>query len=202
MICPDCNAETGGLSQPQDGCEGVVCDECNTWNSQESWDKAERVHNRKQEAKSKLEYCLGCSTEMIGVIDNDPNGAENCTCARCRAEESHDYDLEPDVEFDRSGHMIEKLIVRIDANGTALSDDGVEAWVANKLARGDDIHVSNSTSINCVRYLLHKMSVAARPKITWVFYGKEVHFDDDLKSRDAWHHDLMNLEEKFLMELV
>ena len=144
--------------------------------------------------------CIGCGTEL-SCIDDDPNGDKNCKCKRCTAEEEHDYDLE-DVEFNRDGSMVEKLIVSIDANGKALSDDRVEAWVANKLARGDDIHVSNSTSINCVRYLLHKMSVAARPKITWVFYGKEVHFDDDLKSLDAWHHDLMNLEEKFLMELL
>lgn len=42
---------------------------------------------------------------MIGVIDDDPDGAPNVTCARCRAEEAHDFDLEPDVEFDRSGSM-------------------------------------------------------------------------------------------------
>lgn len=109
MICPNCHAETGGVTERQSGHIGVVCDECHTWDYQENWDKAEREHNRKQEAQSKLEYCIGCGTEMIGVIDNDPNGAENCNCARCRAEESHDFDVEPDIEFDRSGRVIEKV---------------------------------------------------------------------------------------------
>ena len=42
-------------------------------------------------------------------IDKDPNGDANCVCARCRAEESHDFDKEPHVKFDRSGKRIDYM---------------------------------------------------------------------------------------------
>lgn len=48
-------------------------------------------------------YCINCQQELIPSIDNDPNGEENCVCAQCRAEEEHDFDLEPNVIFDRLG---------------------------------------------------------------------------------------------------
>lgn len=50
-------------------------------------------------------HCISCSTEM-SVIDDDPNGDHNATCARCRAEEDHDFDAQPGAVFDRSGDMI------------------------------------------------------------------------------------------------
>jgi len=52
-------------------------------------------------------HCLGCGTEL-NHLDEDPNGDKNATCARCRAEEEHDYDLEPGVEFERDGSRKEK----------------------------------------------------------------------------------------------
>ena len=39
-------------------------------------------------------------------MDDDPNRDENAVCARCRAEEAHDFDVEPNVVFDRSGNMV------------------------------------------------------------------------------------------------
>lgn len=53
------------------------------------------------------EYCVGCGTEML-PIDDDPNGAKNAICARCTAEEAHDFSRWPKVRFDRSGHEIER----------------------------------------------------------------------------------------------
>lgn len=35
-----------------------------------------------------MDYCVGCTTEMLPHLDDDPNGASNATCARCRAEEA------------------------------------------------------------------------------------------------------------------
>lgn len=54
---------------------------------------------------SETEICIGCH-DVMGWLDRDPNGAENATCARCRAEERHDFDVEPDVVFDRKGNRI------------------------------------------------------------------------------------------------
>lgn len=50
--------------------------------------------------------CIGCSTDLC-ILDDDPNGAHNSTCARCRAEEEHDFDMYPGVTFSRSGEYIE-----------------------------------------------------------------------------------------------
>jgi hypothetical protein len=46
--------------------------------------------------------CINCGTDLC-CIDYDPNGDKNATCARCRAEEEHDFDAEPDVKFARNG---------------------------------------------------------------------------------------------------
>lgn len=96
------------------------------------------------------------------------------------------------------------MIVKLDNDGVALADDKIESWVAEKFEHlpYGDIHVSNVLTIQCIRYLLHKMDVADRPDVTWIFYGDEVNFDQNLKSYDAWHHDTVNLIEKFLMELL
>lgn len=50
--------------------------------------------------------CIGCGTEL-DCRDDDPNGDGNCTCAKCRAEEGHDFDRAPDVKFSRAGSMFE-----------------------------------------------------------------------------------------------
>lgn len=54
-----------------------------------------------------MNYCLGCQT-TLKEIDKDPNGEKNYTCARCRAEEKHDFDTHPDAQFNRQGRLIEK----------------------------------------------------------------------------------------------
>jgi hypothetical protein len=46
--------------------------------------------------------CINCGVEL-GCVDDDPNGDHNCVCARCRAEEAHDFDADPTAAFDRSG---------------------------------------------------------------------------------------------------
>jgi len=53
-----------------------------------------------------IEYCIGCGEELC-CLDDDPNGDKNCICARCRAEEDHDFDAEPDVVFDRRGWRVD-----------------------------------------------------------------------------------------------
>lgn len=51
--------------------------------------------------------CIGCG-EKLTSIDDDPNGEHNVTCARCRAEEDHDFDAEPSVEFNRDGSQADE----------------------------------------------------------------------------------------------
>lgn len=58
-----------------------------------------------QKIKPSINYCINCSTELT-VVDEDPNGDKNCVCARCRAEEKHDFDREPNVTFDRLGRRV------------------------------------------------------------------------------------------------
>ncbi|HCF9284111.1 TPA: hypothetical protein NI618_001724 [Pseudomonas aeruginosa] len=50
--------------------------------------------------------CMGCGEELCH-LDDDPNGAHNCTCARCRAQDEHDFDAEPGAVFSRSGERID-----------------------------------------------------------------------------------------------
>lgn len=52
------------------------------------------------------ERCVNCGIELNEAIDSDPNGAKNCICARCRAEEAHDYDKEPNAAYDRHGRRV------------------------------------------------------------------------------------------------
>jgi hypothetical protein len=48
---------------------------------------------------------MGCNEELSSV-DDDPNGDWTIMCARCQAEEEHDYDVEPGVVFDRHGRRV------------------------------------------------------------------------------------------------
>lgn len=49
--------------------------------------------------------CVMCQT-MLMPCDEDPNGDKNPVCIKCRAEQAHDFDAEPYVEFDRFGRML------------------------------------------------------------------------------------------------
>ncbi len=49
--------------------------------------------------------CIICQTDLL-VVDVDPNGESDAKCARCVAEEAHDFDIEPFAKFDRLGVRI------------------------------------------------------------------------------------------------
>lgn len=55
--------------------------------------------------------CIGCGTEL-NALDDDPNRTCGSTCARCIAEEAHDFDAEPDATFSRSGQRIQIEVPR------------------------------------------------------------------------------------------
>ena len=50
-------------------------------------------------------FCISCQVEL-NALDEDPNGEQNATCAKCRAEENHDFDAKPNAQFTRSGARI------------------------------------------------------------------------------------------------
>jgi hypothetical protein len=50
-------------------------------------------------------FCVSYQAEL-GAMDEDPNGEQNATCAKCRAEENHDFDAKPNAQFARSGARI------------------------------------------------------------------------------------------------
>lgn len=52
-------------------------------------------------------HCFVCQTELFAYLDNDPNGDPNGKCARCVAEEEHDYDNDPYALFDRKGERVD-----------------------------------------------------------------------------------------------
>ena len=49
--------------------------------------------------------CIGCLVEL-NHLDEDPDGGTHCVCAKCRAEEAHDFDKYPDTRFNRAGCVI------------------------------------------------------------------------------------------------
>jgi predicted GTPase len=49
------------------------------------------------------DYCSVCGTELLEVVDEDPNGQMKATCARCEKMEEIDFDLFPDATVNRGG---------------------------------------------------------------------------------------------------
>ena len=90
----------------------------------------------------------------------------------------------------------------LDENGSALSD--VSALVlAKKVAKEHlDAHVSNFVFIDCLRAELLKIEVSNRPVIEWVFYGRPVEFNADMRSNDAWDDPRSNIQDDALMTLM
>lgn len=50
-------------------------------------------------------YCFECGDEL-NALDMHPNGDMPCICARCEAEQRHDFDKEPNARFNRAGDRI------------------------------------------------------------------------------------------------
>lgn len=92
--------------------------------------------------------------------------------------------------------------VTLDEHGICLADVAVESYAKHAIDNNLNIHVSNMLIIEALRYTLHKMPMDKWPSIEWSIYGKEVIFDKDLKSFDAWSDPRADLISKFLMELL
>ncbi len=77
--------------------------------------------------------------------------------------------------------------ITLDGDGAAIPDVKVESFVKTSISNGWDIHTSNNLVIDWVRAVLFELPKEKRPIVDWTFYGKEVHFDDSLRSYDAYN---------------
>ena len=94
------------------------------------------------------------------------------------------------------------LFVYLNERGHPLADVAVEDKVYESIRDRKPFHVSNVFAVHAMRAALRRMPVERRPKVKWYFYGKEVHFDDNLKSDDAWSDDRVVIEDSILDALL
>ena len=91
--------------------------------------------------------------------------------------------------------------VRLDEDGLCMPDVCVEQYIRSALDERRDIHVGNVNAIDCLRALLNETTEIDRPQIDWVFYGRTVHFDKDMRSEDAWF-DEVEINSRFLERIL
>lgn len=94
------------------------------------------------------------------------------------------------------------ITIKFDENGQSLSDFEIESFIKDKFQSESDIHVSNELTINGIRAYLVELPVEERPEIKWIFFDKEVFFDKDLRSHDAWNDSRTDIASKFLMKIM
>ncbi len=92
--------------------------------------------------------------------------------------------------------------IKLDQFGDRLADYDMLGYVNHAIDNQLDIHVGNALVIDLIRAKLIKMSIELRPTIEWEFYGREVHFDHNLRSRDAWDEQVMSIWDRALEALV
>ncbi len=77
-------------------------------------DRQEEARTGKTNRIGSSGNCIGCLVEL-GALDDDPNGDGNCVCAKCRAEDRHDFDAEPQARYDRVGRRIDTANEKVEA---------------------------------------------------------------------------------------
>jgi hypothetical protein len=94
------------------------------------------------------------------------------------------------------------ITITFDEKGQSVSDVEIESFVKDKFQSKSDIHISNQLTVNGIRAYLIELPIEERPEIKWIFFGKEVFFDKDLRSHDAWKDDRTDIASKFLMKIM
>lgn len=94
------------------------------------------------------------------------------------------------------------ITITFDENGQSMPDVEMESFIKDKFQSESDIHVSNMLTIEGIRAYLVGIPVEERPEIKWIFFGKEVFFDKNLKSRDAWIDDRTNIFSYFMRKIM
>ncbi len=95
-----------------------------------------------------------------------------------------------------------KMTVTLDERGKTYPDVQVVGRAQQVVGQRKHWHVANLISVNALRAVLRERSKKDRPEVSWVFYGKEVHFDDNLRSEDAWGDPRVNLDTLILNSLL
>lgn len=49
-----------------------------------------------------MDYCINCGVDLTLLGPDEPNDK----CAKCRAEENHDFDKEPNAEYNKYGYRV------------------------------------------------------------------------------------------------
>ena len=90
-------------------------------------------------------YCINCGVKLE-EFDRNSNGDNNCVCAKCRAEENHDFDAFPGVAFDRQGNRVKKQDrYYVDERGGCIA-------VVDRLARNPEDNGLHPESSGIVKY--------------------------------------------------
>ena len=82
-----------------------------------------------------------------------------------------------------------------------MADAKAPGFAARAVAGNEDVSISNMLVFNWIRARLIRIPLFDRPETRWFVCGREVHFDNDLRSRDAWCYDT-DLWEKALEDLI
>lgn len=90
----------------------------------------------------------------------------------------------------------------LDEHGDCIADARMAFAAQSAIQNQKDLHVANEAFLTVFRAELCKIPVANRPKIEWKIYGKEVHFDDMLRSMDAWDDPRMNIAVRASEEIL
>ena len=108
--CVVCGAKSIAFTAISNTATHTVCDICHkVLHNDDPTGLGTLTPNRNALAaahRSEYSTCINCGVEL-NVADEDPNGDKNPDCAKCRAEERHDFDREPWALFDRYGERIE-----------------------------------------------------------------------------------------------
>lgn len=103
--------------------------------------------------------------------------------------------------YDDQGRLITHSFM-LDDDSTALPDGHWEPVIRMWLNEGGVICVGNALALLCARHLLFQMPVEQRPIICWDIHGVAAHFDDDMRSTDAWGHPHIDLYDQYLETLL
>jgi hypothetical protein len=94
------------------------------------------------------------------------------------------------------------MTVTLDERGRTYPDVQVVGRAQHVVGQRKHWHVANLISVNALRSTLLEKPKEDRPEISWVFYGEEVHFDENLRSDDAWRDPRANLDASILDALL
>lgn len=90
----------------------------------------------------------------------------------------------------------------LDETGRRLPDVVFNSVARAAIASNGVFHVANHAAITAMRAELKKIPPADRPPLEWEFYGVTVHFDENLRSSDAWDDKRVGIDDRNLEDLL